>query len=506
MSDLLHELICTISENEVSHNMTEKNRRVTAEWTIETSNICGYNDLKMMLERFPPRDKVEITISNLVEERIVINNKNIVEKKEEYIDFENKIGLSDELNIQIIITKEIIDGVLSVYNIEGFNNYLLSLNIIDVVRFFEEDLKKESSIIFELFNSNMVLATKTIIFRPRDLTYSNCLDFNRCERISNCRKNCYIFGKNNELPVPDDFHFVVDDEDNPYKDIFNKIESLLSLIYISDNVHMQDDKISCQVLGQRMNSYEMKYDEIQYNEVLFDVYSWIYTDGNIVDKVTLARNLLSLHCKHMSLKDMDSKTFMSIKANFSLYQKENVNKYIELKNSLTVFLKDTLNQSKEIVLDIVGQIGKNIVACLSFMLTVFLSDVISGSTSSNIFSKDITYVSYAIIIGSLIYLFLTNIISKYKITELQKGYDIIKRNNDFLTDTKEYEEIFKDEEIENIIANTKKYKRMLLIIWGVIIVLILVLVEFISDYGLCKQIIECVEKVVKKDKMFFEWF
>ena len=92
------------------------------------------------------------------------------------------------------------------------------------------------------------------------------------------------------------------------------------------------------------------------------------------------------------------------KANFSLYQKENVSKYIEVKNSMTIFLKDTLNQSKEIVMDVVGQIGKNITACLSFVLTVFISDIIAGSNTDDIFSKDITYVSYAIIMGALIVL------------------------------------------------------------------------------------------------------
>ena len=494
MSDLLHELIYTISGNGVSYNLTEKNKKVTVNWSIETSNICNYDDLRTVLEKFPYRDNVEVTISNLANERVIISNKTVSQKKEEYVNFEKEIGVSDEISVLISISKGMVEGVLSIYNIEEFNRDLFSLNIMDIVRFFEEDLKTEKNITFELFDSTMILATKTILFRPSNLTYTYNLDFNRCERINNCRKNCYILGESNELPVPEDFHFVVDDlEDNPYRDIFRKIESLLSIVYISDNVHIEKDIITCQIMGQRMNLYEMKYDEIWYNEVLFDIYSWIYTDGNIVDKVTLARNLLSLHCKYMSLKDMDSKTFMSIKANFSLYQKENVNKYIELKNSMTVFLKDTLNQSKDIVMDIVGQIGKNIVACLSFVLTVFLSDVISGNIEGIIFSKDITHICYAIIVGSGIYLFLTHVISKYKISELKKGYKIIKRNNDFLADTKEYEEIFRDDEIEDIISETKRYKRILLVLWGVIIFLIFLLVEYVSEYGVIKQILECIE-------------
>lgn len=494
MRGLLHELIVTISGEEIDHEINEHNAFVNVNWTLTNKKICEYETLYDILGQFPVRDLIEITINNTIDEKIVVSNKDIGGKQKEYIEYRDNIDMDDVLEIHIMIRKKIVENIMSIYNLDAFNKYLFSKNLFDTLLFFENSLKDRKSIVFELYDSNLFLGTDTILFKPVEFKQVNCSDFNRSERSGNCMKNCNVFGFDGQLPLPNDFHFIIDDEtDNPYRELFHRIESLLSTIYMSDSVHMKKDKMICQVFGQRMNTYDIVYDELEYNEVLFDVYSWIYTDGNVVDKVTLARNLLSLHCKHERIDRIDSKTFMSIKANFALYQKENVNKYIELKNGMTIFLKDVLNQSRDIVMDIVGQIGKNITACLSFILTAFLSNVLSGSSTGNIFTKDITYLSYTIMVGSMLYLIITLVLSVFKSKEIRKGYNLIKSNNDFLIGTKEYEDIFRDKDIDKIVEETRIYKWCLFILWFLLILLFFIFVENTSDYGFTKIFFESAQ-------------
>lgn len=485
MNDLLHKLINTINCNVVNQSIEERNRVLNANMTILSGRIKDFACIKDVLCEFPSRDKIEVIFSTVTEESLVLSNWCIEKQEADYNEFLALLDENDELTLQININKEVKAGILSIYNVRAFNEYLLGLEVIDVIKFIESDIQEAENLVFELFDSEMFIATRTILFRPCDMVNAKIDNFNRSKRIKECRKNCYAFWGGTVLPIPDDFHFVVDNlRDNPYKNIFAKIESLLSIIYISDDVHFEKDKVICQIMGQRMNVHEISYCDIHYNEVLFDIYSWIYTEGNIVDKITLARNLLSMHCRYILIKDIDEKTFMSIKSNFALYQKENVDKYIEIKGKMTELLSNILNQSREIVMDIVSQIGKNIVAYFSFVLTVFISSIMSEKGLVDIFSKDVTYFSYAFILGSIIYMCITNHITKYKVEKLQESYELIKRNNDFFEKTREYEDIFRDEEVENIVKEIKRHKRSFFILWGILVFGVFVIVELLSSYAI----------------------
>jgi len=72
MNDLLHELILTISGNEVNHELYERNTFVNISWSLENGGICEYQALREILLQFPQRDTVEITINNVVDEKICV--------------------------------------------------------------------------------------------------------------------------------------------------------------------------------------------------------------------------------------------------------------------------------------------------------------------------------------------------------------------------------------------------------------------------------------------------
>lgn len=490
MNDLLHKLIKTIHSNIVNFCINECNQVVHVNFSVTAKDFGKFKNIQLLVNQFPIRDTIQLQISDVVDETLLLSNIDINYKENAFKEYFGSINENDILEVVIDINKKIEKGVMSVYNYEAFNEYLLSLDLVGVINFIEIDIMDEEQLTFEFYDKEIFLATNTIIFRTVSELDVNIEKYKRTNILKMCKKNSCIFWKNQKLLIPDDFHFVVDSTINPYKELFGKIESMLAMMYIVDSVRFSEDMsgIICNILGQRMNIYEFKINDIKYNEILYDIYSWIYNEGNVVDKVTLARNLLSLHCKYISIQDIDEQTFVSIKANFTLYQKDNVDKYIEIKNKMTEFLSDIIYQSKEIIMEVVGELGKNVVAFFSFILTIFVSTIMSEKGLDNIFTREVTYFSYIIIVGSIIYIIITDIIVNFKIKKLTESYDIIKENNNFFEGSKEYGELFDDKKIENIKAEINKQKWIIYLFWILLVIAVFIVIEVLSDYSITKAI------------------
>lgn len=488
MNDLLLKLCGCIHKHINDCNISERNKYLEANFISQRREIGQYAELIKVLSEFPERDEIEIEFNNSLEESLVISNNKSNEI--EFHEFFSEISEEDELDIRINIKKRIIEGIISVYSYEKFCEYILSLDIINVIKCIEEDLQDHEQLILEVYNKEIFWTTKTIVARNRENIYKTEA-FDRNKRLEECRKNNNVFWDGNILPIPDDFHLIIGNIENPFCEVFEKIETLLSVIYISDSARIVQEKniLNCELIGQRMNSYEIPIANLEYNSILFDVYSWIYTEGNVVDKIILVRNLLSMHCKYLSIAKIDEKTFGSIKVNYALYQKQNVDNFIKLKNDMTKFISEAVNQSKEIVEKIAEDLKKNIVAFLSFALTIFISNIISEKGLDNIFTKDITYLSYCVIGCSICFMSICYKISEFSVNKVQQKYDMIKENNNFLKGSKEYEEIFDDSKIDNIKMEISAHRRFLFKLWGIILIIIFLVIEIASEYSISKGIL-----------------
>lgn len=499
MNDLLLKLCRCIHKQTNDCNISERNKYLEVNFISQKRDICQHTELINVLLEFPDRDDIEIEFNNSLEESLIISNKNNKTDENAFNDFFSELSEEDELDIRINVKKRIIDGVISVYSYEKFCEYISSLDIINVIEFIEEDLQDCEQLILEVYNKEVFWATKTIVARNRDNIYKAEL-FDRKKRIEECRKNNNVFWNGSILPIPDDFHFIIGNINNPFGKIFKKVETLLSVIYISDNARIvkENNVLNCELIGQRMNSYEIKIEDLKHNPILFDVYSWIYTEGNVVDKIIIVRNLLSMHCKYLSIAQIDEKTFGSIKVNYSLYQKQNVDNFIKLKNDMTKFISEAVNQSKEIVEKITEDIKKNIVAFLSFAFTIFISNIISEKGLENIFTKDITYLSYCVIVCSICFMIICYKMSEFSVNKVQQKYDMIKENNNFLKGSKEYEEIFDDRKMDSIKMEISEHRKFLFILWGIILLMIFGVIEIASDYSISKGILVKMIEIFSK--------
>ena len=185
----------------------------------------------------------------------------------------------------------------------------------------------------------------------------------------------------------------------------------------------------------------------------------------------MVRNVISLHCKYSGILEIDNKTFASIKSNYEIYLKKNLDKYIELKNKATEFTMQTYTQINDISLDFISSLKKNIIAFVTFLLGTILTNVVSDSKLDNILTNDIVAICYWLLAGSIVYLVISIFELNFKFNRYTNSYFQLKNSYKDLLDDDDIEEIFEKDKgyIENkeLISKIKiKYA----ILWTIFII------------------------------------
>ena len=141
---------------------------------------------------------------------------------------------------------------------------------------------------------------------------------------------------------------------------------------------------------------------------------------------------------------IDGKTLASIRANYNLYLKKNVEQYIELTNVVAEHIQTSVNNMAECIDKLQNGIKGNLIAVLGFLLSAVLTSGISGRSLDDIFTKDIITIMYFVLWGSLIYCGVTvsEIVARQK--RVLSQYDEI---------LKHYEKVLSKEDICEIAGN-----------------------------------------------------
>ena len=140
--------------------------------------------------------------------------------------------------------------------------------------------------------------------------------------------------------------------------------------------------------------------------------------------------------------NLDGKTFSSIQSNFNLYQKDNVDRYLSLKNEVGKSVTEIIEKTSELTFDIPNGMKNNILAVFSFLFTVILANIVSDAPLDNIFTRDITVIFEVIIFFSVLFLFFSVYETNYKIEQMQLGFEKLKKN---------YADVFDEEELRDLL-------------------------------------------------------
>lgn len=407
------------------------------------------------------------------------NINDFLEKLNESLEDEDDENYSLTLKIDKIVDK----GNLTIYDANSFIKFIEGLKFQQI-----------------LYNFNrLILEYGQIYFRSSEVIYGDSdsihfLDENEEINLGDSRRNEIITMRNQITTylnsseydlVAEDFIFYKKTNNDNINKIFYKLSIIYSIISISDVSIIKDDKLKVIINGYRRIEAVIKYNEI-YDEKLEEylkVYSWIYDNNinnNFIDKVGITRNVISSSINENNILKGTEGLFNSICSAHSIYLKENVKEYLEVKAKVTEFLFDLSNKMSDLSNEIGKAMLNNIIAFLGVYIGIFISSAFSEE-QSKVFSKDISYMSLLLLIGSGLYLLLSiwEEYSEYKRYE-EIYYRFKKSYNDVL-DTNDIESIFKNDEY---LKNDKKYiikkSRVYIFIW---IVVLIVLFSFTYNRG-----------------------
>lgn len=484
--------------------ISERAKVLELKASIDKTSIPEFSEVILLGNSISDRDEGKVEFSTIVDDYFKFSFREIKEIKEikenEYKDFISDLcDYEDDVTVVLTIQKNIIDNSFSIYCFNEFTNNLLRKNIVDIMNFFGLALEELEYLVFELYDSDIFFSTHTIFFvnsSNRNIT-TNYLS--RPERISDSKDISHFYNSSKLNLLPEDFKIITSFTNNPYEKLFNKLVSILSLIYISTMSTIENDVLKVQISGQRNVDFSYNLnDNIVYNKTLYKIYSWIYEGGNLVDKALIARNILSLHCRYTDLINTDEKTFSSIQSNFNLYLKENVNQYLELKNKVQEYIYSVTEQVGDNVLYTLNNFKSNLITIMTFLFSVMIINIVSDRPLDNIFTKDITFILELFLLGSIIYLLISIRENKYKLRKIKSGYDILKQSYTEILSEQDLKDIFReDKAINDALLEVENGTKIYISIWAGFIFIAIILLEFISyEPPLLNLIINIVKEIV----------
>ncbi|WP_408894006.1 hypothetical protein [Paenibacillus taichungensis] len=471
-----------------SFSVSERIKIVEGDFEVEYTNLPSFEELNSLLENVPTRDIFKLFMKSDSEDILRISSSDLFEQNK-YDTFKELLDNDEAIRVSVSIEKVVENNKFSIYNFSSFTSDLMAVSTLEAMSSFSHLLDNINYLTFELLDQNYFFSTNTMAFvTPGGNVNRN--SYSRSNRLNSCRDTAYFFNANDYKLLPEDFYFDINFDNNPLTPLFERISTLLSLIYISSTATIIDNYLKIQIAGQRSVDFSYLIDNLEINKEVYKIYHWIYADGSSIDKAIIARNIISLHCRYADLLDTDGKTFASIQSNFNLYLKNNVTQYLDVKNKLAEFICDVIAKTGDHATQLLSNLKSNLIAIFIFLFTVILTNIVSDQPLQNIFTRDITAILEMVLLGSFIYLFICVMETNYKLKKTRDSYTALKENYESVLSEDELIEVFNDDKLINdTVKSVNRGKWAYIIVWGIFLILLFVILESMSSSPIIKPYI-----------------
>lgn len=347
---------------------------VTWNQTSTTTNV--YNEINEQLSF--------IDDDPLLETCIKIHKLNAVEKN-------NKS--------HIFVFKNFIEGPLSEPD----------LKFIKFLQYF--DLSKV--MIFKVWDEHIEFGTENIRFEHISTDSNNIINSSSREpTITKRNKTCHFTNDSQYKFLPEDFKLQASCPNPVITDKFNRLMLVFVLIYLCDYseiVGEDEPYLDYKMKGYRLISNRIKIDSLVTlcADELYGIYEWVYNQGNFVDKIGLAKNIISIHMTGDDFTTLSKGVLRSIESGYDIYLKENVKQYIEIKNKISEMLISQADKASEITKNMLATLKTSFWSLISFFITVILVKIVSAKTGDTIISGEIVILMGVFLLFSFVYLWLS---------------------------------------------------------------------------------------------------
>ncbi|HEL1644124.1 TPA: hypothetical protein TXL48_000667 [Streptococcus suis] len=417
----------------------------------------------------PSRDIIKIIFTNDYGTQFIFTSQTYSEYKEFLSD-------TDQVDVIIIIEKQVKESLFSIYDYHSFFHNFQKLDIVNQLDFFSELLEGiEKRLIIQVYDEKFKgneLSTESLLFKYHlEDTKISCINRNvQLEKIAFVNQ---FYNFNQYKLIPEDFH-ILSGNFVELETLFNKFETIFSQIYVSRFAIIKYETLELSSSLSKNITEIQNINSISYQSEFYKIYTWIFSEGNYLDKLAIVQNVLFTKDFRFTHLDYD---FNDINRIYNIYLSDKTEAFLNAKNDMGKFISTTLYEMKQYTNVIVGNISNNFFALIAFMVTTIIANIVSTSPLDNIFTKDILWILFFILVGSLIYCWLSNIKFKRDISNFYEIFFRLKLNYKELFSAKELDRIFSDKAIGEINRELEVFLLNINISWigGIVALLIFVI-------------------------------
>jgi hypothetical protein len=492
----------TSSVDIIQISLEEDLSEVSGRYGFKIKTIPQQENYDSILTCLNSRDNLHIKIlkdGSVLETFVALGNVTF----SEYITglCNDGLELDDEIEIELTITKKKIESIISIYYLSNFVDKLNSLSFLTFLNVWGKNLNKETLILEnQILNSTekeFCTNTLSLINKGSMLQCNGIGDVNRESRIHEARTKCHWDIENISLLPEDFFPYVSENSNDKLINLFQKVCLLFSCMYIFDYSSIKNESYSYKIngfktFGSKIETLKIKDIKIfdKSYEFFYRIYQWIYLGGNTNDKVSIARNIVSLNFNPITL-ELSETTFEAIQSNFKIYERENVKQYIDVRNKLSEILIDLQTKIGKIVEGFIGDFKKNIITLITFFISVIAIRVVSKGDFVGGFTNEIIILSFSFLLISIGLLIYSRWELNQKVSMFEKHYSQLKDRYKDLLSPKELDAIFEqcnpvqEEGAINDISFIDKQKGYYTLLWSLSILILfitLLIIFFINNH------------------------
>lgn len=433
------------------------------------------------LHRLIQTDKTKITILDQAEQSVIISStENISLWLDDYRKFVAENDDNPVFAVKLDIQKsQSPQDDISIYDLDSFYDFISRKNTVkEQLEIFSTIFAQDRDYIkFNLLNSDWQLFTPFISFSNEEVIWK---PQGRKAELKKCNDASAFLDFHTLGLIPQDFHIreaTCLDRFVSLSLIFRKLETVLSYAFIASTSYLKDEKLILQIEPGRVLEFDT---EKINNFIIPEIFHWTFSEDKCLERASIVRNILRLYCKSVEqFLVVDQEILTSIKSNYVLYQKDSTDKYIELKENIANFIFSNTKQLQELILGLIDGIRNNIIAVFSFLITVLLTNSLSGKELiENGLSRNLVFVFWIFITASIVYWFVTITTTCFKWKFIKKGYTQLKQNYQDILDEMDIETAFSK---DNVILDSRNqvllYAIIISLIWllfsSVMVILVL---------------------------------
>lgn len=425
-------------------------RATTFRFHSEISEKPSLNDIriKSFLQLLPNQDVIKLSLTIDDQDSIAfISSSYEADFFRIFDDYFEHYEKDEKIKLDIEIQKNIENNYLNIYSWSSFNSFINSLPLLQFVDVISEAVKSRNCLNFRYLEKSLPS------FGSKWLKFG--YDFEDCDfqsQLHLIEANCYFYDIKKYPYTPE--HFDLIKKPSNENSVVEKLEILtvaFSIISIFDHSKFDAETVEYRLNGYKLvqGAFALDKELVGKGENYLELHNWIYSsEGNIADKLGVARNIISLYINNGDI-NTDSGLIHSIKSAHQTYLKNNVASYLSIRSNILDELSWISQKSSEVIQNFLSSYKQSSLTFVSFFISIFLLRTLNSGNFLKVFNSEVSIVAFAFLILSFVFLSFSRFTVIKERDRLIRKYANLKAR---------YKDLLIQEDIDRILNNDSEFE------------------------------------------------